>query len=74
MKLEGLLGRYSQEEQIFLRKVKKERVKNIHSTESRGGMMRIGRKMDPKLDFLPTAQEMDEYISDSLRRLFGDGE
>ena len=73
MKLEGLLGRYSQEEQIFLRKVKKERVKDIHSTESRGGMMRIVRKMDPKFDFLPTAQEMDEYISDSLRRMFGDG-
>ncbi len=45
MKLEGLLGRYRQEEQIFLRKVKKERENDIHSTESRGGMMRIGRKI-----------------------------
>lgn len=29
--------------------------------------------MDPKYDFLPNEEEMDEYISESLGRLLGNG-
>lgn len=74
MELENLLGRYSEEEQLFLQKVKKKRPRDSHSTESRGGMMKIGRKMDSKFDFLPTEEEIDRYISDSLGRLLSHGE
>ncbi len=69
-----MLGRYSQEEQEFILEMKKSRVKRVLSTESRGGMMRVGRKMDPELNFLPTSEEMDEYISNSLRSIFGNAE
>jgi len=72
--LDNLLGRYSQEEQEFILEMKKSRVKRVLSTESRGGMMRVGRKMDPELNFLPTSEEMDEYISNSLRSIFGNAE
>lgn len=74
MMLDNLLGRYSQEEQEFILEMKKSRVKRVLSTESRGGMMRVGRKMDPELNFLPTSEEMDEYISNSLRSIFGNAE
>lgn len=45
----------------------------LHEFENRHGFSRAGEKMDPKYDFLPNEEEMDEYISESLGRLLGNG-
>lgn len=74
MGLENLLGRFSEEEQEFLREVKRPRINNAQSSESRGGMMTVGRRMESRFNFLPSEDEINEYISNSLRSLFGDGE
>lgn len=64
--------RYTQEEQDFIQKIKKARIKKIHLKKSDYDRVCTGRKMNPELDFLPTEKEMDEYISGSLKHIFGD--
>ena len=66
--------RYTQEEQDFIQKIKKARIKKIHLKKSDYDRICTGRKMNPGLDFLPTEKEMDEYISSSLKRIFDDSE
>ena len=72
MQLEGLLNLYIEEEQDFLRKVKK--VKNVteHTTETRGGMMQMVDTMDDRYSFLPTAQEFEEHFNQTLKGIFND--
>lgn len=73
MGLERLLGRYSAEQTDFLRKINRDDSFELHELENRGGFWKAGEKMDPKYDFLPNEEEMDAYISESLRRLLGNG-
>lgn len=71
--LETLLGRYSAEQTEVLRKINRDDSFALHEFENRGGFWKAGEKMDPKYDFLPNEEEMDEYISESLGRLLGNG-
>lgn len=63
--------RYIQEEQDFIRKIKKQELKRFIW---RRVIIRVctERKMNPELDFLPTEKEMYDYISSSLKRILGD--
>ncbi len=54
----GLLGRFTKEEQEFIKKVKGNKKE----------------KQESKYDFLPTEEEMDNYINQSLKALFGEEE
>lgn len=74
MGLEILLGRYSAEQTEVLRKINRDDSFAMHEFENRHGFSKAGEKMDPKYDFLPNEEEMDEYISESLGRLLGNGE
>ena len=71
MGLEKLLEQYSSEESDFLRKINEDDMNEIYELESRGGFLKIGKKMDPKYDFIPSEEEMKRYITESLRRLQG---
>lgn len=73
MGLEMLLGRYSAEQTEVLRKINRDDSFALHEFETRHGFSKAEEKMDPKYDFLPNEEEMDEYISESLRRLLGNG-
>lgn len=74
MSLEKLLGRYSAEETEFMRQMDQNESYKRHGAESRGGFWKAGEKMAAKYDFLPSQEEMDEYIAKSLGRLFGNAE
>lgn len=73
MSLERLLGRYSSEESGFLCKINQDNIYELHELEDRGGFRKSGEKMDPKYDFIPSEEEMNKYISESLGRLLGNG-
>lgn len=64
--------RYIQEEQDFIRKIKKARIKKIHLKKSDYDRVCTERRMNPELDFLLTEKEMEGYISGSLKHIFGD--
>lgn len=71
MGLERLLGRYSPEESGFLRRINQEDIYELHELEDRGGFRKSGEKMSAKYNFIPSEEEMDEYISKSLEGLLG---
>lgn len=73
MDIERLLGKYNQEEQELLRKIKKSNPNQTHSSESRGGMMGVGKKMVKELNFLPSVEEVDTYLEYRRRSLFHNG-
>lgn len=73
MELEKLLGKFDQEEQEFLNKIKKDQTKSTHTTESRGGMMGVGTKTDSKYSFLPTIDEVENYLDKRRRSIVNSG-
>ncbi len=62
-KFDGLLGRYTEEEQEFIAKVKEKR--HLQNKEKNPELKKV-------FDFLPTEEEMDNYINHSLKAIFGE--
>lgn len=73
MSLKRLLGRYNSEESGFLCRINQDDMHELHALEDRGGFRKSGEKMSSKYDFVPSDEEMSEYISKSLGRLLGNG-
>lgn len=73
MQWKDLLGKYNKQEKLYLNAIGSKAFAG-YSTESRGGKMNMGKRMDVRYNFLPTEEENRQYIENSLRSIEGNGE
>lgn len=72
MQLEALIGRYSERDKEFNRKVNCEK-KEKGGVEARGGLISIGTEMDDSLNFFPSVSFISKVLEDSKKGLLKDG-